>query len=153
MKPLLLAQATVESRAATLADLLEKDADWWQRAGYGARLTDDAKRLSRRARIGISQGEMYANETYTVHVRTMPPDGKHLFIKRNDRAPVSDWRDKQAIKNLNCAARSREGVELYPAESRVVDTANQFEIWCVPHQLPIGFPTGMKCNDTVGNSV
>lgn len=65
-----------------------------------------------------------------------------LSIKRLDKLPVRDWRDLQRIKNEICG-REREAVEIYPAESRLVDAANQFHLWVMPRgqQLPFGFTT------------
>ena len=48
-----------------------------------------------------------------------------LSIKRRDRAPVHDWRELQQIKNM-IVGDEHEGFEVYPAESRLVDTANQY---------------------------
>jgi hypothetical protein len=39
-----------------------------------------------------------------------------------------DWRDLQAIKNQLCGDEA-EAIQLFPAESRVVDTANQYHLW------------------------
>ena len=67
----------------------------------------------------------------------------HLSIRRIDRKACRDWRDFQAIKNQLCGPE-REGIELYPAESRVVDTANQFHLWVMPEgvKLEIGWAVG-----------
>jgi hypothetical protein len=50
-----------------------------------------------------------------------------LSIRRNDREPIMDWRDLQAIKNqlVGCEC---EAVQLFPAESRLVDSANQYHL-------------------------
>ncbi len=67
----------------------------------------------------------------------------HLSIKRNDRGPIHDWRDFQIIKNTFCGDDA-EGVEIYPAESRLVDTSNQYHLWVFPpgDHLPLGFNDG-----------
>jgi hypothetical protein len=57
----------------------------------------------------------------------------HLSIKRNDRGPVIDWRDKLRIKNELCGPES-EAVELYPSMKRLVDGANQFHLWVIGFQ-------------------
>ena len=64
----------------------------------------------------------------------------HLSIKRMDRNPVHDWRDLQRIKNETCGDE-REAIELYPAESRLVDTANQYHLWVLStgERVPLGF--------------
>src|SRR5204863_7367216 len=89
-----------------------------------------------------SDGHHWRNETYHVIVRSLGigplGHGWHLSIKRHDREPVSDWRDKQEIKNQLCG-RECEGCEMYPAESRVVETSNQFHLWVFEQQIPIGF--------------
>lgn len=93
---------------------------------------------------GLRDDAVFMNDVYQVNVRfvQVPIWGKciHLSIKRRDREPVTDWRDKQWIKN-QIAGPEAEGVELYPAESRLVDTANQYHIFCIPPgcRFPFGF--------------
>jgi hypothetical protein len=102
----------------------------------------------------------WLNELYQVAVREVDaPEswgGKmlHLSIKRRDRRPVHDWRDLQAIKN-QLVGPECEGIELYPAESRVVDTSNQYHIWVLPDskfRFPFGFETGLKSETELGGS-
>jgi hypothetical protein len=89
-------------------------------------------------------GDVFMNDQYTV-IRYARGDWHHLSIRRNDRKPCRDWRDFQQIKNELCGLE-REGMELYPADSRVVDTANQFHIWVLPagHAIPCGYSQGSK---------
>jgi hypothetical protein len=72
----------------------------------------------------------------------------HLSIKRNDRETIHDWRDLQRIKNELCGPEC-EAVEIYPAESRLVDTANQFHLWVLPpgEVFPFGFFMGRVVNE------
>jgi hypothetical protein len=101
----------------------------------------------------IFKDHIYINDQYQVNVRevdltdTTPPL-THLSIKRLDKEPIHDWRDLQQIKNLICG-NEREAIELYPAESRVVDTVNQFHLWVFPEgmKIPCGFPIGIKNYD------
>jgi len=93
-------------------------------------------------------GKCFKNNLYTVFVRHMTPDTMHLSIKRNDRQPCKDWRHFQRIKN-EMAGPEWEGVELYPAESRLIDTANQYHIWCFRGHLPFGFNEGRVVTDEV----
>jgi len=51
----------------------------------------------------------------------------HLSIKRLDKHPVRDWRHFQRIKN-ELIGEENEAVELYPAQSRLVDTTNQYHL-------------------------
>lgn len=91
--------------------------------------------------------ELWTNDLYVVHRnyyagRDGGPNMVHLSIRRADRKPCTDWRDFQRIKN-QLAGPEWEGVELYPAESRLVDMADQYHIWCfdVPF-LGIGYNEG-----------
>jgi len=87
--------------------------------------------------------EVWANDLYTVLVRRGGPNQvTHLSLRRNDRRAVTDWRHKQYIKNQLCGPE-REGIEIYPAESRLVDTSNQFHLWVLPEgeQIPFGYMT------------
>jgi len=71
-----------------------------------------------------------------------------LSIKRIDKQPIMDWRDLQAIKSQLCGAEA-EAIQLFPAESRVVDTSNQYHLYVFMKgtrgkfpRLPIGFDDG-----------
>ena len=94
----------------------------------------------------IDTREVYLNSRYQVFVYRRRFSGMawlHLSIKRHDRKPVRDWRDMQRIKNELCGTEC-EAVELYPAESRCMDTANQFHLWVTPPgvRAPFGFTEG-----------
>lgn len=91
--------------------------------------------------------EVWLNDKYQVTLRRFPstkeggPEMVHLSIKRIDKEVCKDWRDFQAIKNQLVGAEC-EGMELYPAESRVVDTANQYHLWVIndpTFRYPWGF--------------
>ena len=85
--------------------------------------------------IDLGDEEQFANDLYVVTRRQMHSDNPeapklyHLSIRRQDREPCRDWRDFQRIKNQLCGPEWT-GVELYPAESRKVDGANQYHLWC-----------------------
>ena len=86
------------------------------------------------------------NSRYMVYIRYLQGDHTgmtHLSLKRLDRGVVHDWRDLQRIKNEVCGPE-REAVEIYPAESRLVDLANQYHLWVMPEgeKMPIGFDMG-----------
>lgn len=90
----------------------------------------------------------FRNDKYQVAVRAVEWEGVgkmvHLSIKRSDREPIHDWRDLQEIKNALVGPEC-EGVELYPAESRLYDTANQFHLWVFVNseiRFPFGFHSG-----------
>jgi hypothetical protein len=56
------------------------------------------------------------------------PDLIHLSIKRNDKAPIMNWRDLQKIKN-EMVGPECEALQIFPAESRLVDTSNQYHLF------------------------
>lgn len=85
----------------------------------------------------------FVNDNYMVDVRM--EDGTMdglvwLSIKRKDKNWMRDWRELQRIKNAICG-EEREGCELYPAESRLVDSSNQFHIFVLPKgdYFPFGY--------------
>lgn len=93
-------------------------------------------------------GECWKNDIYTVLKREYEDGVVHLSIRRNDRAAAKDWRHFQQIKTQLLGAEE-EAVEIYPAESRLVDAANQYHLWCMPgKRVPMGFEAGLR----VGNS-
>lgn len=99
----------------------------------------------------VLSGEMFVNDVYQVHRRgpmmTHPlmPLVFHLSIKRHDKEPCRDWRDFQQIKN-ELVGPEHEGVEVFPAESRLVDMANQYHLWVFAYagmQVPVGWQKRM----------
>lgn len=100
----------------------------------------------------LSAAEMWKNDRYTVVVDRRPDGSVHsLSIRRNDRKPIHDWRHLQRIKN-ELAGDEIEAVELYPAMSRLMDTANHYWLWCAPEgaSLTVGFETGAVSDDDPG---
>lgn len=87
---------------------------------------------------------MWTNNTYTVHRKVEESGFTWLSIRRNDRKPIRDWRHFQRIKN-ELAGEEREAVELFPAESRLVDEANQYHLWVLPEgeRIPVGWNVRM----------
>ncbi|MDB6027529.1 MAG: hypothetical protein JWM68_3752 [Verrucomicrobiales bacterium] len=98
----------------------------------------------------VTQERVYRNNKYQVNVREFTNSGVHLSIKRIDREPIHDWRDLQEIKN-QLVGPECEAIELYPAESRRVDSANQFHLWAMTsetYRFPIGFNSGRFCTES-----
>lgn len=90
--------------------------------------------------------EVWMNDRYTVIVERRPNGSvDHLSIRRNDRKADIPWRHMQRMKN-ELAGAETEAFELYPAESRLMDTANQYWLWCLPpgQRLPLGFNLGRQ---------
>lgn len=79
---------------------------------------------------GMGADEIWLNNRYQVNVLRLPEGLVHLSIKQVDKGAVHDWRDLQRIKT-ELLGPEVEAVELYPAESRLIDTANQYHLWAV----------------------
>jgi hypothetical protein len=91
-------------------------------------------------------GQIFKNDTYQVQIMPVPksedwPEMVQLSIKRLDREPIHDWRELQTIKN-ELVGPYNEAVELYPSEQRIVDTANQYFLYCLTDP-EISFPFGI----------
>lgn len=98
----------------------------------------------------------FYNGKYQVIIRAdLDRDGERvivLSIRREDRKPIMDWRDVQLIKNTFLGPE-QEAVQLFPAESRLVDTSNQYWLYCVPNKVwPFGF-TQRSVNEGVSVTV
>jgi hypothetical protein len=97
------------------------------------------------------------NNVYTVHIEACKVTGwpfphvTWLSIKRNDRNSFHDWRELQRVKNAICGPE-REAFEIYPRESRLVDTSNQYHLWVLPEgfDLPFGYAERQVCDDDTG---
>ena len=95
----------------------------------------------------VKNDEIWLNSHYQVNKKTIKaPDGWscdmiHLSIKRLDKNPAHDWRHLQWIKN-ELVGEENEAIEIYPAESRLIDTSNQYHLWVFSDpavRLPLGF--------------
>lgn len=83
---------------------------------------------------------VWANNWYVVVKRVLEDGCVWLSIRSEPGAPLHDWRHFQKIKN-ELVGPEIEAIEMYPAESRLVDTSNQFHLWCLPpgKKIPFGF--------------
>lgn len=96
--------------------------------------------------------EIWMNDLYQVNVRGRGEPWIHLSIKRIDKAPIHDWRHLQAIKN-ELVGPEHDALELYPAESRLVDTANQYHLWVLADaadRIPVGWTERLVMDQTPG---
>lgn len=93
--------------------------------------------INEKYQVNILRGE---NCDQYIHIEEFKGKCDYLSIKTIDKEPIHDWRDLQHIKNELCG-EDREALEIYPAESRLVDTANQYHLWVMPKdaQIPFGF--------------
>lgn len=83
-----------------------------------------------------------------------PKDIVQLCIRRRDGAMIWDWRHFQQIKNELCGDEA-EGLQLFPAESRKVDTSNKWHIWVLTDgtKMPFGWTVREVSDDVHGKSV
>lgn len=96
--------------------------------------------------------EYWVNDLYQVSVSYYDDHLVQLNIRRRDGAPcLRDWRHFQQIKN-ELVGEECEGVELYPAESRLVDTSNKYHLWCIKDPT-FRFPVGWNDRDVVEQEV
>jgi len=100
--------------------------------------------------------EIWRNDTYMVFVTRVfkgnpaaTPPMTWLSIKRHDKQPCNDWRHFQFIKN-QLVGEECEAVQMYPAESRLVDGSNQYHLFCLTsaeHRFPFGFNEGRRISE------
>lgn len=100
--------------------------------------------------------EVWMNDRFEVSVwrnfRCVEPDGPladYLSIKAKDKDASHDWRHFQTIKNDICGYE-RYGIEVYPPESVLQDTVNQYHVFVMPEgqALPFGFFTRREVDDS-----
>lgn len=91
---------------------------------------------------------VFQNNLYQVEVaHTLPPAPSfiHLIISRLDKGTCNEWADLQRIKN-EIAGPEYEAIELFPAESRLVNTGNEYHLWVHSdpnYRFPVGWPKRM----------
>lgn len=137
------------------------DAAMAEKIAHALATFPDATEADVRAMVeAVVTGEVWMNNIYQVNVRRCldeieNPTGLpivHLSIKTIDKRPVRDWRDFQRIKN-QLVGPECEGIELYPAESRLVDTANSYHLWVIAepaYRLPFGWHAGRRVDGRSG---
>jgi hypothetical protein len=78
--------------------------------------------------------DYWVNNQYTVAVRRWQAENGdtvvHLSIHNHERTARHDWRDFQRIKN-DILGPEEEAVEIYPAESRLIDLSNEFHLYSI----------------------
>ena len=121
--------------------------------------TPSMKQLEEMFQNNILNAECYMNDKYQVNVyRNEKADfmvlhenlkGKmtYLSIKRLDKQSIHDWRELMDIKNT-LTSPEQEAVELYPAEWRRVDTANQYHLFVFPKGFAPAFGYMERLVDT-----
>jgi hypothetical protein len=110
---------------------------------FGGRVPTLHERLLfiEQALVNMTSLNIFENELYRVEI-AYHSTVIQLTITRHDRQPCHEWRHFQQIKN-ELVGPEYEAVELFPAESRLVDTSNEYHLWVQPTpgvRLPFGFP-------------
>lgn len=125
----------------------QKPSDGWEPFEEAKPVPSAHVIIDQARKLDATPFKLFTNNLYQVAVYEREPyqDGWpmmiHLSIKRLDREAIHDWRDLQRIKN-ELVGPEHEAVELYPAESRLVDTANQYHLFVmadVNARFPFGF--------------
>ena len=104
-------------------------------------------------RCAVHKDEVWGNDRYTVSV-TFKDNRKRegyleIGVHNHNRTTIVPWAHMQQIKN-EVAGPEREAVMIYPAESRLVDTANEYWIYVYPTGE---FPRWESIVDSDGNPV
>ena len=81
----------------------------------------------------------FTNDLCAVLVREVEKDTLHLSFHRHDRAAIRDWRHIQAIKN-EIAGPERFAFEVFPPESMLLDSSNEYHLWVLPPGCEAAFP-------------
>lgn len=123
------------------------DAEHWMRKGMSGEEACDLV-------TALKDEIVHVNNVYHVTVRPLKHDPSskwpsmvHVSIKRHDRRAVTSWRDLQEIKNM-LLSPEHEAVQLFPAESRLVDSANQYHMWALATP-GMRFPFGYTYRDVM----
>ncbi len=111
---------------------------------------EDEEKYSNRERASPHFRNGSCGNDYIVSVEEdVDETGGEMFWlsgRTNDNLPANDWRDLQEIKNMIIGPEC-EAVQLYPADDRVVDEANQFHLWVCrdpKYRFPFGYREGSK---------
>jgi hypothetical protein len=84
--------------------------------------------------------DVFRNNLYVVVIEATSPL-IHLCIRRHDGRPCTDWNHLQQIKT-ELIGPEHEALELFPAESRLINTTNEYHLWVHPkagYRFPFGF--------------
>ena len=101
-------------------------------------------------RLALQGSRFFVNNFYQVTVKPVASGTGPMYqlaVQRNDGAAVHDWRELQKIKNL-LVGEEAEAVELYPAESRLLDVANVYYLYTpVPTTTKVKNDQGVEENE------
>jgi len=135
------------------ADVFKRDEELVKTTAKTMRISLEAAR--KHLDDEIARECIWVNEIYQVATRTFehPNLGPCMQInirRRDGKVIFRDWRHFQEIKN-QLAGPEYEGIEIYPAESRKVDTSNKYHIWVILNtemRIPFGFQDRLLMDKT-----
>jgi hypothetical protein len=142
MTPFIKVERSVAARMERRQGLLEQPCEYFRKF-FGGRVPSLAeKAMCVEAMLAQTDRlQVYENDLYHVEIDSDSAPFIHLDIHRHDLSPCKNWRHFQQIKN-ELVGPEHEAVEIFPAESRLVDTANQYHLWVhasPSYRLPMGF--------------
>jgi hypothetical protein len=99
--------------------------------------------------LELTPAEIYKNDVYEVQVFSRLPF-IHLTISRRDGGRCDNWEHFQQIKN-EIVGREYEAAELFPAQSRMVDAANEYHLW-VSANASFRFPVKFEDRNVISHA-
>jgi hypothetical protein len=141
MKPLVRVYREASTAMIQRAGLLAQPCEFFAQFFGGRTPTVEEKVFwIEGAILRMTSLHLFANDLYEVEVRNEHPF-ICLSITRHDGQSCKEWKHLQQIKN-ELIGPENEAVELFPAESRLIDTNNEYHIWvhADPHyRFPVGW--------------
>ena len=117
---------------------LVKDPEWFhdQKREKVKQMVKDSMDLEipEEALNDLMSDETWGNDRYTVNLHFLGGDRDgfvEMAVHNHNRTPHVPWRHLQQIKN-EILGSDREAVQLFPAEDRLVDTANEYWLYVYP---------------------
>jgi len=122
---------------------LRRQSDEYFRMYFEGRVprADEKDVFIEEAVVQMTPVRAFQNNCYRVEIGRTPTPYTHLRIRRLDGGRCFEWADMQRIKN-EIVGPDYEAVQLFPAESRLVNTANEYHLWVHPDdhfRFPIGW--------------
>lgn len=128
MKPLVRVPREAATAMIQRSGLLAKPCEFFSQFFEG-RVPTVAEKLFwiESALLQMTSLQIFENDLYSVEMANEPPFIL-LSITRHDGGPCKEWKHLQLIKN-QLVGPEHEAVELFPAESRLIDTGNEYHMW------------------------
>lgn len=97
---------------------------------------NDIQNHNKGSEYTAEHNQTWCNDKCQVYVYDYPeldgwPPIIEMSLKLNTREPWSDWRDFYRIKSELCGT-SCWAIEVYPSQFALVDSANQYHMFCFP---------------------